>query len=153
MRRRLGSDNKNSKNSRNNNSLYDRLLSFGSNNKALEKYIKDMNEKDINKYSSLLEDVEKYISRGSEKPDLLNVLDRKITNKNKSVILPMISDYESMNKYDSDKSKYKRWINKILKVPFDNYIESSVSNNSGKRKIKSHLNNIEKKIKFGNLRS
>ena len=139
----LGSDDKNSKS---NNSLYERLLSFGSNNKALEKYIKDMNEKDINKYSSLLEDVEQYISRGSEKPDLLNVLDRKITNKNKSVILPMISDYESMNKYDSDKSKYKRWINKILKVPFDNYIESSVSNNSGKRKIKSHLNNIEKKL-------
>ena len=139
----LGGDNKNSKSD---NSLYDRLLSFGSNNKALEKYIKDMNEKDINKYSSLLEDVEKYISRGSEKPDLLNVLDRKITNKNKSVILPMISDYESMNKYDSDKSKYKRWINKILKVPFDNYIESSVGNNSGKRKIKSHLNNVEKKL-------
>ena len=136
----------NNKNSKSNNSLYDRLLSFGSNNKALEKYIKDMNEKDINKYSLLLEDVEQYISRGSEKPDLLDVLDRKITNKNKSVILPMISDYESMNKYDSDKSKYKRWINKILKVPFDNYIESSISNNSGKRKIKSHLNNIEKKL-------
>lgn len=134
------------KNSKSNNSLYDRLLSFGSNNKVLEKYIKDMNEQDINKYSSLLVDVEKYISRGSEKPDLLNVLDRKITNKNKSVILPMISDYESMNKYDNDKSKYKRWINKILKVPFDNYIETSVSNNSGKLKIKRHLNNIEKKL-------
>ena len=139
----LGSNNKNNKS---NNNLYDRLLSFGSNNKALEKYIKDMDEKDINKYSVLLEDVENYSARGSEKPDLLNVLDRKITNKNKSVILPMISDYESMNKYDTDRSKYKRWINKILKVPFDNYIETSVNNNSGKRKIKNHLNSIEKKL-------
>ena len=43
----------NNKNSKSNNNLYDRLLSFGSNNKALEKYIKDMNEKDINKYSLL----------------------------------------------------------------------------------------------------
>ena len=137
--------NHNDNNSSNNN-LYDRLLSFGSNNKALEKHIKDMNENDINKYSLLLGDIEKYISQDSEKPDLLNVLDRKITNKNKSVILPMISDYESMNKYDSDRSKYKRWINKILKVPFDNYVETTVNNNSSKKKIKSYLNNIEKKL-------
>ena len=135
-----------SNSSSSNNTLFEKLKSYGNNSKSLEKYLKTLNKVETQKYTEKLEEIEKYNEMNYIKPDYLNVLDRNINYKNKSVILPMITDYENMVNSDSEKYKYKRWINKILKVPFETYVNTDVNSISSKKKINKYLKNIKNKM-------
>jgi endopeptidase La len=64
---------------------------------------------------------------------------------NKSVILNKLNILENL-KGSSEYSKLKNWINKIMKVPFGNYISPSVKITDSNEKIKYFLQNIRNNL-------
>jgi endopeptidase La len=82
----------------------------------------------------------------NEKPNVINVLNWNTTDKNKSIVLNMVSDFENISRSDSDKSKYKKWIEKIMKVPVGIIMPPKITKTSKPSKISNYLNNIKKNL-------
>ena len=96
------------------NDLYKKIINFGTNNTSLREYIDNLSSNEKKKYIQSLNNVESLEISHNEKPNVINVLNWNTTDKNKSIVLNMISDFENISRSDSDKSKYKKWIEKII---------------------------------------
>ena len=76
-------------------------------------------------------------------PPRHKVLLSSMTLASKAKIIENMERVETMNSYSSEYSKITRWIDSILKVPFDKYYELPISITSPNKEIQSYLSNIE----------
>ena len=133
-------------NNSNNNDLYKKIITFGTNNVSLKEYIDKLDNFEKKKYLNNLKNVENIEISNNDKPNVINVLNWNTTDKNKSIVLNMISDFENINRSDSDKSKYKKWIEKIMRVPVGIFMPPKITKTSKPSKITNYLNNIKKSL-------
>ena len=76
-------------------------------------------------------------------PPRHKVLLSSMTLASKAKIIENMERVENMNSCSSEYSKLTRWIDSILKVPFDKYYELPISITSPNKEIQSYLSNIE----------
>ena len=126
----------------NKKNLVKKVLNFGNNKRSLDDYINNLDTEKVVKYSKMIDELNVNNIEES-KPDFINVMERKMDETIKFKILNRVAEYEALDKHDSERAKYKRWIDKILNVPFGNYVNSGIDEKTSKKKIKNYLNNIK----------
>lgn len=97
---------------------------------------KDQKQNIITKFTEIKEnDKDIYV------PNMMKVINWSTSNYNKSLILSKISQFENLQG-SSEYYKLKTWINKIMKVPFGEYITPVVSKSSKPLEIKNYLHTV-----------
>ena len=109
------------------------------------KYFKTLDNNAKQDYIEKLKKVTKKADDMDKRPNYMKVLDMDMNESNKALILQRISMLENSTRYGGD-SKLKTWINKIMKVPFGNYVKPLVSKNDPVPAIREYLSGIRQKL-------
>ena len=109
------------------------------------KYFKTLDNKTKQDYIEKLKKVTKKADEIDKRPNYMKVLDMNMNESNKSLILQRISMLENSSRLGGD-SKLKSWINKIMKVPFDNYVKPLVSKNDPVPAIREYLSGVRREL-------
>lgn len=64
----------------------------------------------------------------------------------KSLIIQKIDQFETMNNYDSEYSKLRKWLRGVSLIPFGNFVEISVRMNDPSYKIEAFLKNAHSQL-------
>jgi endopeptidase La len=125
---------------------YEKLSGENSGVKTGTEYFMGLSLKDKVSYIEKLREIKKHIDYSDTKPNSVRVLETEMSNKNKLAILSKINTYEKLSSHSSDNSKFRTWIETIMKVPFGKYASAPVSKSSGSEKIKNYLQTVKKNL-------
>ena len=138
---------------------FDELLNSDSTRLTTSEYMRKLKKDKIKYYFDKLKEVKNEnkentntntnINTNINIPNILKVLEWNISQNNKEIIINKLAIYESM-RGSSEVYKLKNWINRVMKIPFNNYIKTPISIEDEREKIINYLqetrNNFNKEI-------
>jgi endopeptidase La len=105
------------------------------------KYYNNLDNRDKFYYLEKLKNIKGEVKQ--DKPNYIKILESKMSDNNKTLILQKITQLEGS---PGNPSKLRNWISKIMKVNFDNYIEPPIRRNAQRNKIMKYLEDTRKTL-------
>lgn len=124
---------------------YEKLSSDNSGIKTGIEYFMTLSLNEKLAHIEKLRQIKKNVDYLSEKPNSVKVLESKMTDKNKLIILSKINMLDKMT-HNLESPKMNNWVETIMKVPFGKYVSAPVCKTDGSEKIKNYLQQVKNNL-------
>ena len=128
------------------NQEFDKLYNFDTTTKNTSKYF---NHLELDNKKTIIEKLKEIKSEEQQvEPNFIKILNSNMSLHNKTLILSKLNQFENL-RGNSEHFKLKTWINKVMKIPFDNYVKPPILKNDEPIKIKKYLEDVRVKLNDG----
>ena len=128
------------------NQEFDKLYNFDTTTKNTGKYFNNL---DLDAKKTIIEKLKEIKSEEQQiEPNFIKILNSNMSLHNKTFILSKLNQFENL-RGNSEHFKLKTWINKVMKIPFDNYVKPPILKNDEPVKIKKYLEDVRVKLNDG----
>jgi ATP-dependent Lon protease len=128
------------------NQEFDKLYNFDTTTKNTGKYFNNL---DLDAKKTIIEKLKEIKSEEQQiEPNFIKILNSNMSLHNKTFILSKLNQFENL-RGNSEHFKLKTWINKVMKIPFDNYVKPPILKNDEPVQIKKYLEDVRFKLNDG----
>ena len=112
--------------------------------KYYKKYLNNLDK--VEKKQILLEEEKLLNIINTDQPLRYKIIKTNLSIESKSMILSKLEQFDNMTPHDNEYNKMRKYIDGIMRIPFNNYIHMPISNKSSKKEINKFIINAYDKL-------